>query len=38
MPTILLVDDEPSVRNVTKRLLESRGYAVVVAENGRTAS
>jgi two-component system cell cycle sensor histidine kinase/response regulator CckA len=31
---VLLVDDEPLVRTVGKRLLESLGYDVVVAKNG----
>jgi putative nucleotidyltransferase with HDIG domain len=29
--SVLVVDDEPSVRNVMRRWLESRGYAVTVA-------
>lgn len=32
--TILVVDDEVSVRNVTRRILERAGYAVLMAENG----
>ena len=31
---ILLVDDEPSVRILVKKILESEGYAVDVAETG----
>ena len=33
--TILLVDDEDSVRTVTRRLLEASGYRVVTASDGR---
>lgn len=32
--TILLVDDEESVRCVTRRMLEARGYGVVTAGDG----
>jgi CheY-like chemotaxis protein len=32
--TILLVDDEASVRNLGRRVLESFGYTVLVAEDG----
>ena len=32
---VLVVDDEPSVRTVAARLLESLGYTVTVAEDGR---
>jgi len=32
---ILLVDDEPAIRAVTRRLLERYGYRVVEAANGR---
>ena len=35
--TILVVEDEPAVRNIAKTLLERRGYTVVVAESGRAA-
>jgi pilus assembly protein CpaE len=34
MTRLLVVDDEPSVRKLLKRFLESRGYAVDLAENG----
>lgn len=34
---ILLVDDEPGVRAMTKTILESLGYSVVVAANGHEA-
>jgi two-component system, cell cycle sensor histidine kinase and response regulator CckA len=32
--TILVVDDEESVRNVTRRILERAGYSVLVASDG----
>ena len=32
--TILLVDDEPALRDAAKRALESHGYRVIVAANG----
>jgi PAS domain S-box-containing protein len=32
--TVLLVEDEPPVRNTTRRMLERLGYTVVEAENG----
>lgn len=32
---VLLIDDEPMVRNTVRKMLEHLGYAVVVAENGR---
>jgi PAS domain S-box-containing protein len=35
--TILVVEDEPAVRNIAKTLLERRGYTVVLAESGRAA-
>jgi CheY-like chemotaxis protein len=35
--TILLVDDEQTVREVAKRLLDSLGYAVVTARDGEEA-
>ena len=35
--TILLVDDEPSVLNVARRMLERKGYQVLTATNGREA-
>ncbi len=34
---ILVVDDEPSVREFTGRALQTAGYDVVVATNGREA-
>ncbi|HEX7529416.1 MAG TPA: response regulator, partial [Thermoanaerobaculia bacterium] len=35
--TVLLVEDEPGVRSLTKVILERRGYTVLVAENGAAA-
>ncbi|MDX1660840.1 MAG: PAS domain S-box protein, partial [Gemmatimonadota bacterium] len=35
--TILLVEDEPSVRRMARRALESHGYRVLVAEDGERA-
>jgi two-component system cell cycle sensor histidine kinase/response regulator CckA len=35
--TLLLVEDESSVRRLTRRLLESRGYHVIEAGDGRQA-
>jgi CheY-like chemotaxis protein len=34
---ILLVDDEPMIRNMTRDVLESLGYQVIEAENGEEA-
>ena len=34
---ILLVEDDPGVRQTTRRLLESLGYEIIEAENGREA-
>jgi two-component system, OmpR family, alkaline phosphatase synthesis response regulator PhoP len=36
-PTILVVDDELSIRTVVRSYLESEGYEVLVCENGRNA-
>jgi two-component system, cell cycle sensor histidine kinase and response regulator CckA len=35
--TILLVDDEPMIREVGQQMLESLGYTVLLAENGVSA-
>jgi PAS domain S-box-containing protein len=35
--TILLAEDEPAVRSLTKLVLEGSGYSVLVAKNGREA-
>jgi CheY-like chemotaxis protein len=35
--TILLAEDEESLRNLTKLLLEAEGYSVLEAENGTAA-
>ncbi|MBI3893488.1 MAG: response regulator, partial [Candidatus Wallbacteria bacterium] len=35
--TILLVEDEPEVRNLARRILEHCGYSVLVAEGGEAA-
>ena len=34
---VLVVDDDPGVRQLLRRMLEPEGYAVVEAENGRVA-
>jgi two-component system cell cycle sensor histidine kinase/response regulator CckA len=34
---ILVVDDEASIRDVSRRMLESRGFEVLTAKNGREA-
>jgi CheY-like chemotaxis protein len=34
---ILIVDDEPAIRTILRRLLESEGYTVSEASDGRTA-
>jgi two-component system, OmpR family, alkaline phosphatase synthesis response regulator PhoP len=36
-PTILVVDDELSIRTVVRSYLESEGYTVLLCENGRQA-
>ena len=35
--TILLVDDDPAVRDVTAAMLDDLGYGVIEAENGQSA-
>jgi two-component system cell cycle sensor histidine kinase/response regulator CckA len=35
--TILVVEDEPAVRNLSRRILEGRGYSVLEADDGRDA-
>jgi two-component system cell cycle sensor histidine kinase/response regulator CckA len=35
--TILLVQDEPAVRSVARRMLENAGYSVIEAPDGQTA-
>ena len=37
MSTVLVVDDEETVRTVTARILETLGFAVVLAVDGREA-
>jgi len=34
---ILVVDDEPDIRELVREILEDEGYSVAVAENGETA-
>jgi two-component system, cell cycle sensor histidine kinase and response regulator CckA len=36
-PTVMLVDDEPSVRRLVETVLRSRGYQVVTAGGGKEA-
>ena len=36
-PYILVVDDEPDIRNLVREILQDEGYEVAVAENGSTA-
>jgi PAS domain S-box-containing protein len=35
--TILMVDDEPAIRNILRAILTEAGYSVMEAENGREA-
>lgn len=37
MNTILVVDDEPAIRNLERAILKSAGYRVVTAANGQEA-
>ena len=37
MFTILVVDDEQNIRNLTKRVLEREGFRVLLAQNGQIA-
>src|SRR5688500_11289718 len=37
VPLVLVADDSPTVRAVSRITLESEGYAVLEAENGRVA-
>ena len=37
LPTVLVVDDEPSIREVVRRYLEADGFAVVEAADGEDA-
>ena len=36
-PKLLIVDDEPSMRELLEYMLSKEGYAISLAENGRTA-
>ncbi len=36
-PYILVVDDEPDIRNLVQEILEDEDYEVATAENGETA-
>jgi DNA-binding NtrC family response regulator len=36
-PYVLVVDDEPDIRELVQEILEDEGYEVTVAENGETA-
>jgi len=36
-PYILIVDDEPDIRNLLQEILEDEGYDIATAENGETA-
>ena len=37
LPSILIVDDEVEILSMLKDLFESRGYEVIISENGETA-
>ena len=34
---VMVVDDEPDIRDLVREILEDEGYAVVVAEDAKTA-
>jgi DNA-binding NtrC family response regulator len=36
-PYILVVDDEPDIRNLLQEILEDEGYEIAIAENGEAA-
>jgi two-component system, NtrC family, nitrogen regulation response regulator NtrX len=36
-PYILVVDDEPDIRNLLQEILEDEGYEIAIAENGESA-
>ncbi|HOY28852.1 MAG TPA: response regulator, partial [Flavobacteriales bacterium] len=36
-PSLLIIDDEPQLRNMLQRLFVSEGYAVITAETGAQA-
>jgi len=36
-PHVLVVDDEPDIRELVQEILEDEGYEVAIAENGETA-
>lgn len=38
MPNILVIDDEPDIRNALRRLLEARGFGVVEAGSAAEAA
>jgi PAS domain S-box-containing protein len=35
--TILLVEDDPAIRGLSRRMLEAQGYSVIEAEDGKSA-
>jgi len=35
LPTVLIIDDDPTVREVTTRFLERQGFSVVTADGGK---
>ena len=37
IPRLLIIDDEPQLRNMLQRLFAGEGYAVTTAENGAQA-